>query len=242
MATETAPIVQALYDSVKNDLMAGISAASIDGAAPYNISNGIGNVFQKTYYGPSNFACWEYINGDNRSEWAWAHSLFKTSNSSVANAAPVPHTDYALLNQEQHQEIWGLGKRFWVPQAAVVHVHISADINSPRLSDWGVEYRMKNYSGNTASHTYLWIDGVQKSHTLGYEFEESIGVAPTGEVGHGLTDTANAPPDLWTRRYYSTFHTLYLSAGWHTVQVKTDCRVERTYASRRSITIDGWYV
>lgn len=242
MATVTASEVQDLYDSVKTGLMSGIVNTNIDAASPTNVADGFGNVFQKTYYGPSNFACWEYISGDDRGDWAWTHSMHKTSDSSTNNTNPVPHTDYAILNQVQYQEIWGLQKRFYLPAPAIVHIHISADINSPKLNEWGIPYRQINYSGNTASNTFMFVDGVIKNVTKGYEFEESIGPAPANEIGHGITSSFNDPPDIWTRRYYSTFQTAYMSAGWHTVQVKTDCRVERTYAARRSISIDGWYV
>lgn len=242
MATVKASDVEDLYKSVRDDLMGGIINTNIDGASSMNIADGIGNVFQKTYYGPTGFTCWEYITGDDRGDWAWTHSQYKTANSSVNNTSPVPHTDYGLLNTIQYQEIWGLGKRFYLPAPAVIHIHISADINSPKLNEWGNQYRLINYSGNTASNTYMFVDGVIKAATKGYEFEESIGPAPASEIGHGITSSLNDPPDIWTRRYYSTFTTAYMQEGWHTVQVKTDCRVERTYAGRRSITIDGWYV
>ena len=174
--------------TIKQELMGGVQDNWVDGANEKNIANGIANVFQKTYYGTHGFTAFDQDNGDDRGNWSWVTSFNKTSDKGVNGASPVPHTDYAILTQEQFQDIAGLAKRIYIPSPAVVHVRVSADIFTPYMNQWGVDSRLINYSGKTASHTYLFVDSVKISHTLGYSFEEHIGLPPSGEVGHGITD------------------------------------------------------
>lgn len=241
MTIANADDIKANFDSIKVDLMGGVSVSWVDGANEKNISNGVANVFQKTYYGTYGFTAHDFDSGEDRGNWSWVTSFNKTSDKGINGATPVPHTDYAVLAQEQFQDIAGLAKRIYLPSAAIVHIRVGADVFTPELNQWGVTERLVGYDGKTASHTYLFIDEQKVTHTLGYSFEEHIGLPPTSEVGHGITDSLNFPTVLWTQRYYSTCHSIYMQAGWHTINVRTDCRVERSYAARKSIVIEGWY-
>lgn len=244
MTTIKASDVTTDFDSVKSTLMGGISAGWIDGADPINIAEGVGNLFQKTYYGPQGWAAWDWNSGDDRGSWAWVSSLNKTANKGISSTTPVPYTDYAILTQEQFFDIHGLSKRVWVPATCLAQISITADINSPRISEWDVDGRLKGYYGGTASHAYLFVDGMKAANTLGLSFEEGIVVPLTGEIGVGFDPalTLNVPSVNWTKRYYSVSHTAYLTKGWHTFVVKVDPRAERSYVSRRGIFIDATYI
>lgn len=238
--TVSATTVESGFKSIRDAINSGISSVDIDSASDDALALGDGNLFNKTWYGPQGFKIWSFFDGENRGEWAWTTALTKTANKAISSP-PVPSTEYAVLAQEQLQDVWGTGKRFYVPRPGMVHIHLVADVISPTLNEWGVNYRLINYNGNTASYGYLFVDGVKQRGTLGYSFEDSIGTPPSGEVGHGLTDAQNEPSKLWVRRYYSVFYTTYLYEGWHEVQFKIDCRNERTYVARRGLYIEGAY-
>jgi len=242
MAPVLAATQEAAFKAVRDSFNDGITAADVDGAARDNLVVGEGDLYQKTWYGPTGFHSWYFDDGTNRSTWACATALTKNANQSDGGATPAPATDLAVLAQEQLQDIHGCSKRLWVPASCMIHVEIQAELISPTLSQLGVTYRYPNYSGNTASKAYLVVDGDPKEQTVGYSFEDSIGSAPSGEIDSGLTSSTNDPTKLWARRYYSVFYTFAKQdPGWVDIKMVIDCRNERTFATRRSINIQGYY-
>jgi hypothetical protein len=234
-----ASTVEASYKAVRDAVNDGIIATDIDSASSENLVRGTGDLYKKTWYGPTGFYAWDFDDGVNRSKWAWATSLSKIQNQSD-NATPVPSTDYAFLVAEDLQDVWGCAKRLWIPTQCIIQLQVTAEVISPTMSELGSTYRLPEYSGNTGSKAYLIVNGDRVESTIGYSFEDSIGPAPSGEASSGLTASSNSPSRYWNRRYYSCFYTFAGDPGtWLDVKFAIDCRNERTYVTRRSIHVQG---
>lgn len=236
-----ASTIETQYKQVRDAINDGIIATDIDAASSANLVHGTGDLYRKTWYGPTGFYAWDFDDGANRSKWAWSTSLSKIQNQ-TDNTPPEPSTDYAFLAAQDLQDIWGCAKRLWIPAQSLIHVQVTAELVSPVMSELAATYRLPEYGGNTASKAYMIVNGDVIEATVGYSFEDSIGPAPTGEVSTGLTASSNNPSQYWCRRYYSCFYSFAGDADtWLDIKFAIDCRNERTYVSRRSIHVQGTY-
>jgi len=236
-----ASTVEGQFKAVRDNINNGIISTDIDAASSANLVRGTGDIYKNTWYGPTGFYAWDFDDGGNRSKWAWSTSMSKIQNQ-ADSATPVPSTDYAFLVAQDLQDVWGCAKRLWIPAQCLIQVHITAELVSPTISELAATYRLPEYAGNTGSKAYIIINGDVIEATIGYSFEDSIGPAPAGEVSTGLTASSNNPSKYWCRRYYSCFYTFSGDANtWLDIKFAIDCRNERTYASRRSIHVNGTY-
>jgi hypothetical protein len=233
------------YREARDKLRGGLEVTDINSVDGKNIILGQGTLFTKEWNGTTGYITYEYIDGENRSEWAWFTGTFKTAN--ILTDPPVINQEMGMLYQKEYQDIWGLSKSFYLEHPATVRVYVSADVIIPPMHAWSSIGRYSNldYEGGYASQFYLEVDGTRIASTETHAWEDIFdSPLPTGEPDNGLIDSTlyEEPDETWIRRSLTMFYgeTIF-SAGDKTFKVVVDPRAERGYVSRRQIIIECTY-
>lgn len=242
MSVVQASTLENAYEAARNKIRGLVVAADVTGVSGDNFVNGVGTLFTKTWEGPSGIVTYEFISGENRSQWAYVTGLLKSANK-VKTAPPDPETEMGLLTQVQYQDVWGVSKNFSLQATASYRIYLQADVIVPANPAWSADARFTAYDSGYASDVTVEVDGVLVDSTTTWAWEEvfnnSLGA---GEPDPDITTTANEPPTRWLRRSVTTFVGGVASAGDHTVRLMINPRAERAYVARRLIVVEAVYV
>lgn len=242
--TVLASTIEAAYKDNRDKARGLIVESDVDSVAAKNIVSGQGTLFTKYWEGPQGIITWDYIDGENRSEWAWVTGQLKTANKSITSPS-TPEDEMGLLIQTQYQDVWGCSKNIIAPAAGILKAYVTADVIAPRRNAWGPIARYSSFDGGFASDIAIEVGGIRQTSTLGYAWEEEyVGPLPAGEPDHEIDfDTGtNDVPEIWIRRSYTTWFSVNVQPGEQVVRLLINPRAERLYVARRQIIVEFSYI